>query len=63
MGVVAAIHAERVGRSVAEGVERVCELREGDVHLAIVGETVILLRPPSPFRRCFNMDGEGMSAK
>ena len=25
-----------------------------------VGETVILLNPPSPFSRCFNMDGEGM---
>ena len=28
-----------------------------------VGETVILLHPPSPFSRCFNRDGEGMSAK
>ena len=28
-----------------------------------VGETVILLHPPSPFRRCFNSDGERASAK
>ena len=28
-----------------------------------VGETVILLTPPSPSSRRFNMDGEGVSAK
>ena len=28
-----------------------------------VGETVILLHPPSTFSRCFNIDGEGVSAK
>ena len=28
-----------------------------------VGETVILLAPPSPFSRRFNSDGEKMSAK
>ena len=29
-----------------------------------VGETsVILLHPPSPFSRCFNVDEEGMSVK
>ena len=28
-----------------------------------VGETVILLHPPSTFSRCFNRDGEGMSVK
>ena len=28
-----------------------------------IGETVILLHPPSPFSRCFNMDGEGVSVK
>ena len=33
-----------------------------DRHLA-VGETVILPHPPSPFGRCFNMDGEGVSVE
>ena len=28
-----------------------------------VGEAAILLHPPSPFSRCFNMDGEGVSVK
>ena len=28
-----------------------------------VGETVILLHPPSTFSRCFNRDGEGMPAE
>ena len=28
-----------------------------------VGETVILLHPPLPFCRSFNIDGEGMSVK
>ena len=28
-----------------------------------VGETVILLHPPSPFSRCFNSDGEGVPVK
>ena len=28
-----------------------------------VGETVVLLHPPSNFSRCFDMDGERASAK
>ena len=37
---------------------------ESDVVACVaVGETVVLRAPPSPFSRCFNMDGEGMSAK
>ena len=28
-----------------------------------VDETAILLHPPPPFSRCFNRDGEGLSAK
>ena len=35
---------------------------DGRLDLA-VGETVILLHPPSTFSRCFNRDGEGASAK
>ena len=28
-----------------------------------VGETVILLHPPSPLNRCFDMNGKGVPAK
>ena len=33
-----------------------------DIKVA-VDETVMLLHPPSPFSRCINSDGEGISAK
>ena len=33
------------------------------VNLARLDETVTLLQPPSTFSRCFNVDGEVMSAK
>ena len=40
-----------------------CRDGDWDGALIAVGETVILLHPPSSFSRCFNTDGEGMSVK
>ena len=37
--------------------------RSGRARRAAIGETAILLHPPSPSSRCLNMDEEGVSAK
>ena len=59
-------HAEQqhVGRRAAAPLHRaVWQDRAGpDIRLA-VGETVILLGTPSPYSRCFNRHGEGVSGK
>ena len=55
-----------VCRGVCRGVcgcECGCLGDRGGAGALAVGEAVIVVPPPSPFSRRFNMDGEGMSAK